>query len=274
MNYDVVLFASGDVGLQFFKELMAFHITKSINIRAVVVCENKNNPFYKQGVPDVVRLFAQNNHIEVCISPDELNNQMSYDLGLSLSNFHILKRKHLDMFTKGVINFHGAPVLWYAGSATPVYHILTKDTPEWGYTYHYVNEGLDSGDIIKQVIYSIPLGLNSKEIDASVMVEAIKEFPLFIKELLENNLDLTFKSIRQTNENRPMVRRNDLAKDNSFDLNIDSGSLEILLRAFDWPEIVEHPCVSVNNKKVRIIPESTYQEMLTIFRTFSNRVKG
>jgi len=273
MNYDVVLFSSGNVGFQFFRELIAYQVNKRINIKAVVVCEDKNNPHFIEGVPDAVKLFAQKNNIEVLMSPDELDNSVSYDLGLSLSNFHILKGKHIDLFKKGVINFHGAPVLWYAGSATPVYHVLTKDTPEWGYTYHYMDEGIDSGDIIRQVIYSLPPGLTSKEIDASVMVEAIREFPLFIQELLENNLDLSTKSFCQTPVNRKIVRRNELAEYNSFDLNIESDSLERLLRAFDWPAIVEHPCISVNNHKVRVVPERTYQEMLIIFRKFSNTDK-
>lgn len=273
MKYDFVLFSSANVGLQFFKQLVADKFYKRINIKAVVVCQDKRNPYFIEGVSDAVKLYAQKNNIEVLMHPDELDTSVSYDLGLSLSNFHILKDRHIDLFKNGIINFHGAPVLWYAGSATPVYHILTKDTSEWGYTYHYIDEGIDSGDIIKQVIYSLPPGLNSKEIDASVMVEAKKEFPFFIQELLENNLDLTNKCIRQTHTNPKIVRRKELGEYNSFDMNIESDSLERVLRAFDWPAIVEHPSILVNNQKVRVVPERTYQELLAIFRRFSNTDK-
>ena len=224
MKYDFVLFSSANVGLQFFKQLVDERFDNRINIKAVVVCKDKGNPYFIEGVSDAVELYAQKHNIEVLRHPDELDTSVSYDLGLSLSNFHILKGRHIDLFKNGVINFHGAPVLWYAGSATPVYHILTKDTSEWGYTYHYVDEGIDSGDVIKQVIYSLPPGLNSKEINESVMVEAIKEFPFFIQELLENNLDLTDRCIRQTHLDRKIVRRKELGEYNSFDLTFESTS--------------------------------------------------
>ena len=62
----------------------------------------------------------------------------------------------------------------------------------------------------------------------------------------------------------------ELNKYNFSNLEINDSELDKLIRAFDWPEIVEHPTIKLNGKIIRLVPDRTYNEMLDIFRKFKN----
>jgi hypothetical protein len=51
----------------------------------------------------------------------------------------------------------------------------------------------------------------------------------------------------------------------SFELN----NLELLklLKAFDWPQLVDHPQIHINSEPVRLVPEKTYQKLISRLRS-------
>ena len=61
---------------------------------------------------------------------------------------HILKRDVLDRYPDRVINLHASYLPWNRG-ADPNFWSYVEDTPK-GVTIHYVDEGVDTGDIIAQ----------------------------------------------------------------------------------------------------------------------------
>jgi methionyl-tRNA formyltransferase len=258
---DIVIFASSYVGKLFLEQVIPFHLKGMVNIKAVVVCDNSKNPFYIEGQEDVVVPYCQENSLNVLHSPDELTG--TFDFGLSLSNFFILKKKHIELFTKGIVNFHGAPVLWHRGSAAPSFHILGNDTAQWGFTYHLIHEKLDLGDIIEQVIYDIPKGLSAYEIDATVLNKAVEHFPIFFEKLLLGDYQLISQ---QALNNVPSNKRSDLYGGELVDLHLDDEQLLKLIRAYDWSKILEHVRIKVCNQNVRLVPEKTYQELLSSYR--------
>lgn len=70
------------------------------------------------------------------------------ELGVSAFFGFILRREFLDLFSEGVINLHPSLLPWNRGAYANVWAIVDQ-TPA-GVTLHYIDEGVDTGDIIAQ----------------------------------------------------------------------------------------------------------------------------
>lgn len=75
------------------------------------------------------------------------------DIGLSVFFGYILQPEFLHLFPKGVINLHPAYLPYNRGAYPNVWSIV-EGTPI-GVTLHYIDEGIDTGDIIAQRQLSI-----------------------------------------------------------------------------------------------------------------------
>jgi len=73
---------------------------------------------------------------------------LNADLALSIHFGYILKRPFLDSFPRGCINLHPAYLPYNRGVNSNVWSII-DETPA-GITMHYIDEGVDTGDLIAQ----------------------------------------------------------------------------------------------------------------------------
>jgi methionyl-tRNA formyltransferase len=79
---------------------------------------------------------------------------LAFDLGISILYWKRLKEELLSTPARGVINFHPAPLPEYKGTAGYNLAILeNRDT--WAVTAHYMNEGIDTGGIVKKIEFDI-----------------------------------------------------------------------------------------------------------------------
>jgi methionyl-tRNA formyltransferase len=76
------------------------------------------------------------------------------DLFVSMSFNQIFKATLLDIPKIGVINCHAGKLPFYRGRNI-LNWVLINDEKEFGITVHYVDKGIDTGDIIKQKCYPI-----------------------------------------------------------------------------------------------------------------------
>ena len=79
------------------------------------------------------------------LAPDVIINQSQ----------NIIKKELLNLPAKGVLNRHNALLPKNRGRLTPFW-VLYKKEPETGVSIHYVEEGLDSGDIVVQERFAVP----------------------------------------------------------------------------------------------------------------------
>ncbi len=70
------------------------------------------------------------------------------DLGISIFFDYILKKEFLSCFPSGCINVHPSFLPYNRGQYPNVWSIV-EGTPS-GVTIHYINEGIDTGDILSQ----------------------------------------------------------------------------------------------------------------------------
>ncbi|MHA3787248.1 methionyl-tRNA formyltransferase [Flavobacterium hauense] len=89
-------------------------------------------------------------------SPEFIETARSYnaDLLVSMSFNQIFRAPILEVPRLGVINCHAGKLPFYRGRNI-LNWALINDEKEFGITVHYVDEGIDTGDIIKQEVYPI-----------------------------------------------------------------------------------------------------------------------
>lgn len=89
-------------------------------------------------------------------SEESLNELKSFncDLFVSMSFNQIFKKEILNLTPYGIINCHAGKLPFYRGRNI-LNWALINDEKEFGITVHYVDEGIDTGDIILQRTYSI-----------------------------------------------------------------------------------------------------------------------
>lgn len=78
---------------------------------------------------------------------EDINN-LRADIGISILFGYILKPEFLSLFPRGIVNLHPSLLPYNRGQYPNVWSII-DGTPA-GVTLHYIDEGVDTGDIIAQ----------------------------------------------------------------------------------------------------------------------------
>jgi methionyl-tRNA formyltransferase len=105
----------------------------------------------------------------------ELAWKVSPDLGVSISYNQILRRPILDSARLGFVNFHAGKLPHYRGRNVVNWAIINGEE-EIGLTAHFVDEGIDTGDIILQ--RTLPIGWT--ETYGEVLSRVVEAFPNFV----------------------------------------------------------------------------------------------
>jgi len=117
-------------------------------------------PRYETQDP-ILKKWAEEKNIDFLVlkdvnSNDNINLLNSYDADLfvSMSFNQIIKKKLLTIAPKGFINCHAGALPFYRGRNI-LNWVLINDEKHFGVTIHYIDEGIDTGDIILQKKYEI-----------------------------------------------------------------------------------------------------------------------
>ncbi len=151
----------------------------SIEIQFVSVRFDKRDPV-------LVSLAEKNGislEIDKNINSDSFINKMkeySPDLFVSMSFNQIFKKEIINLPRLKTINCHAGKLPFYRGRNI-LNWALINDEKEFGITVHYVDEGIDTGDIILQRVYPITDEDNYKSLleraytgCADILYEAVK----------------------------------------------------------------------------------------------------
>lgn len=97
------------------------------------------------------------------------------ELIFSINNFQLIREGLIAVPTRGIINFHNAPLPKYAGSNAPTWAIFHGETTH-GVTWHHVDAGIDSGDIVAQTRFEIPRDCTAIRLIMTCLVEGARLF--------------------------------------------------------------------------------------------------
>lgn len=143
-------FADGKWSHEAFKLLIQ---DESIEIMFVCVRYDTKDITLKQLSDKYHIKYLKHNNIN---SRDFLNEIQKFncDLFVSMSFNQIFKREIIDMPNYKIINCHAGKLPFYRGRNI-LNWVLINDEKEFGITVHYVDEGIDTGDIIIQRCFDI-----------------------------------------------------------------------------------------------------------------------
>ncbi len=177
------------------------------------------------------------------------------DIFVSMSFNQILKKKILESAPLGFINCHAGALPFYRGRNV-LNWVLINDEKEFGVTVHYIDEGIDTGDIILQTMGEI-----TDHDDYSTLLSQSIDL---CAELLFNSLDEIDKgtAIRKPqSEIHPVgfycSRRID--GDEEIDWNWKSRQIFNFIRAISKPGPCARTTLNGNEivvKKASIVPDA------------------
>lgn len=150
---------------------------------------------------------------------NDVSEVNEYDFIISYGYRHIIKKQIVDKFYRRSINLHIAYLPWNKGADPNLWSFL-EDTPK-GVTIHYIDEGLDTGDIIAQKIVEFS---NDETLRTSYEKLIIEIEQLF----MANWLDI---------KNGKIIPKNQLNKGTSHKKNDKLKWEHLLIKGWDTPII-------------------------------------
>ena len=101
------------------------------------------------------------------------------DIGVSVLLGYILRRELLDCFPSGCINLHTSFLPWNRGAHPNVWSIVDR-TPA-GATLHFIDDGIDTGEIIAQSEVPVLAGDTAETLHARIQIAEHLLYPEVIR---------------------------------------------------------------------------------------------
>jgi amino acid adenylation domain-containing protein len=106
-----------------------------------------------------------------------------FDYLFGIFNTFVLPEDILSLPGKCAINYHDSLLPRYAGMHVPSWAIINRET-QHGVTWHVVDKGIDTGDILKQVPIEIAPGDTGFSLNMKCYHAGVKAFEELVKELV------------------------------------------------------------------------------------------
>lgn len=251
-TYKIILFGELPFAT---KVAMSLKNNKNIEIVGVVTgISDGMRPKSRDPWTDILFLdqYAKLNNIPI-FKHEELTGifeRSELDLGVLCRYGKILKKDTIELFSKGVINCHGGLLPEFAGLNSANFSILMNSKIGGG-TIHFVDEGIDTGDVIRRCEFPI-----SEDDTAFTVFQKTQE--VLYNNLIEIIPMVLSGSVKTTSMNALI---NQGHESNYYNKNCIEGFKEIRIdelnseeaiikiRAFDFPDH-EPAFVMINGKKV------------------------
>ena len=209
----------------------------AINVKAVITQPDKRRGRGKKLQFTPVKKKALEYNIDV-LQPENINSKeniakiesMDIDLIVVVAYGQILSKKLLNIPTKGCINLHASLLPEYRGSS-PIQHAIMDGKDITGVTTMFMDEGLDTGDIIYQKEVKIKDEYNAGDLHDK-LAEVGAE--LLVKTIIDIKRD-DFPKIKQNDDESsytPQLSKND----GQIDWQKSSQDLFYFVKAMNpWP---------------------------------------
>jgi len=210
------------------KDCAEILLRNRINIKQILETE-KNDLSPLKGYCSRVKIpFKHTNKKETTSFLDSIDEPT---VVFSINNNYIFPNKIIEKKNLRIVNFHNSLLPKYPGhgQVIPSWVIFNGETRH-GVTWHLIDKGIDSGNILCQKGFSI----SKKDIALQVMMRAIKLgielFSLHWKEFI----DPTNKGIPQKKHKRHIYRIKDIPNDGHVNISWDFVKMNNFLRSMDY----------------------------------------
>ena len=150
MKFNIGYFADGPWGHQAFIKLIN---NADISISFICGRYKTEDQIFKNFAKQYNIDYLEHNNVN---SDEFISKIKNYkcDLFVSMSFDQIFKKDIIKFMKHKIINCHAGKLPFYRGRSV-LNWVLINDEKEFGITVHYIDEGIDSGDIILQRSYEI-----------------------------------------------------------------------------------------------------------------------
>lgn len=181
----VAIFASGN-GSNF--QSLAEAISKTKHKVDCLICDRKNAYVIKRaedlGIEAFYFSYLNREREEVEQEIIAKLKEREIDLIVFAGFMRLITSNFVDNFENRIVNIHPSLLPKYPGT-NGIEDSYNSNDKEMGITIHYVDYGMDTGPIIKQVAFNRE-GLSLEEAEAKVHEIENKTYPKVIIELLDN----------------------------------------------------------------------------------------
>lgn len=192
-----------------------------------------------------------------------LMNMNEKTLVISASNNFLFSGKLIDKENITIINFHNALLPAYPGRNAPSW-VIYEGQKVTGITWHYVTEGIDTGDIIIQRQQKIPEDIKAYELASALMYMAAEAFQDCFEEVL---LERVIPTRQLFLSGRKIYGSKEIPGNGSFKLTDDPEKIYRLLRALDYGKNDIFPLAKtefqgreVRIQRYKLIPKEKWKE--------------
>jgi methionyl-tRNA formyltransferase len=178
----------------------------------------------------------------------EYLRSLKLDFIFSVQYDQIINQSVIDTAKFGAINLHFAPLPRYRG-ISPIAFALINGEEEFGVTLHYMDPGVDTGDIISQSLFDIKDIKNARELYELSVIKGVELF----EDTIDSILNFTNKRMPQDNTKALYFPRGSINfKENKVNFNRDTRTLFNWIRAFIFPPF-QYPVFDYEGKIYEII---------------------
>jgi len=107
-----------------------------------------------------------------------------FDYLFSIANMRLLSHELVSLPRAGAINFHDGPLPQYAGIHTTSWALINRER-KYGITWHFINNVVDGGKILKQRMVQITEGETAHSLKSKCVEAGIEAFGELIEELAQ-----------------------------------------------------------------------------------------
>lgn len=202
-----------------------------------------------------LKKFAERNNLHTksfkkIKSPDSIEylKSLNLDFIFSIQYDQIINQSVIDTAKHGAINLHFSPLPRYRG-VSPIALAMMNGESTYGVTLHYMDPGVDTGDIIAQKMFDISQLNNARELYDMSTENSIELF----KENIDSILNLKNNRILQDNTKALYYSMGTLNfKDNKIKWNKDTRSLVNWIKSFIFPPF-QYPKFTLDDAEYKVI---------------------
>jgi methionyl-tRNA formyltransferase len=219
-------------------EIIIITHKKKNHLNDIKYFDNKKIFFDIFSIKDKVKII-QTDKINIKIINFLIKNKT--DLIISAGSKFIFKKKFINTFKNKIINFHPSFLPEERGGANFTYRILNNQYYAAA-TAHYVDEGIDTGDIIEQK--KIFIKKNDLE---NLFINTYKLYSEIFKKILNNKI----VKKKQKMQNANYFKKLNSELDGKINWNWDGKYIELFIKAFGRP--YKGAFCLINKKKIYIL---------------------
>jgi len=171
--------------------LLAEHQSATVSL----VLYDYSEPSFTNSINSFCEKYSINSaeiNKSISLQTIEAIKRLKPDLIFNIFSDIIFPKEILDIPTIGAINFHNGPLPFYRGygHAVTFWSIFNGET-EHGVTWHFMDQGIDTGDIIATRKFHIPHDETALGLNFTCIAEGKKLFEEILTNLLTDNYTRT-----------------------------------------------------------------------------------